>query len=183
MQTCECGCGQQPKPGNKFVQFHHLRTLNTSDTPPRKYTPSADEIPSGICECGCGKPTKIWKHRTEIKNRKFRGYPAPRLQGHFTPRLGADNPSFKGRTTSSEGYVLIYAPNHPNTRSDKNVLEHRMVMAEHLGRPLQSDEVVHHKNGDKSDNRLENLELLTAGEHRRLHNLEEGRLPPWIVRK
>jgi hypothetical protein len=57
-----------------------------------------------------------------------------------------------------DGYVYIYWPEHPNA-SSKSVGQHTVVMTEYLGRPLHKGETVHHKNGVRDDNRLENLEL------------------------
>jgi hypothetical protein len=51
---------------------------------------------------------------------------------------------------------------------------HRAVMSAHLGRPLRRDEHVHHINGDPSDNRVENLRVLSAGDHSRLHARERA---------
>lgn len=49
------------------------------------------------------------------------------------------------------------------------VFEHRLVMEEHLGRPLKPDEVVHHLDGNVTNNQLENLQLITVPEHRQVH--------------
>lgn len=55
----------------------------------------------------------------------------------------------------------------------KVVDEHRMIMEGFIGRKLSFNEVVHHKNGNKKDNRIENLEVLSRSEHIRMH-IENG---------
>lgn len=57
------------------------------------------------------------------------------------------------------GYILIFDPKHPNAAKYGYVAEHVKVMAKHLGRTVAKDEFVHHRNGNRSDNRITNLEL------------------------
>lgn len=57
------------------------------------------------------------------------------------------------------GYVVFIFPSHPNAGKGGEVAEHTLVMSEHLGRALVPGESVHHKNGVRDDNRIENLEL------------------------
>jgi hypothetical protein len=96
------------------------------------------------------------------------------------PRSGAGHPEWKGgRVINKDGYVGIYSPGHPTFhKTHKYVLEHRLVMEKHLGRYLTKEEVVHHRNGVKDDNRIENLELFaTNGEH--LAETLKGQCPKW----
>lgn len=85
--------------------------------------------------------------------------------------VGQNNPAWKGgRFKGSRSYILVkLAPSdffYPMQGKDKYVLEHRLIMAKHVKRCLLPWEVVHHKNGIRDDNRLENLELLgTRGKH------------------
>ncbi len=62
----------------------------------------------------------------------------------------------------SNGYKLIYKPEHPRANIENYVFEHRLTMEEFLGRYLEPDEIVHHENGVVDDNRPENLILFAS---------------------
>ena len=95
------------------------------------------------------------------------------------PRRGEGHPNWDGgRFVDVDGYVNLWNPEHPCRRKNNYVLEHRAVACEMLGRTLMPGEVVHHRNGIKTDNRPENLEVFaTNAEHLR-HELT-GRVPNW----
>lgn len=66
-------------------------------------------------------------------------------------------------------YREIFMPSHPRATKSGYIREHRLVMEQKIGRVLEKNEVVHHKNHNTLDNRIENLELMTVSEHCRLH--------------
>ena len=90
-------------------------------------------------------PNAIWKRRQRLGVKAFRGR---------KPRVNRN------------GYVVVYlAPVDPlagMARAGGYVMEHRLVMARHIGRQLRKAESVHHKNAVKTDNRIENLELWSS---------------------
>ena len=77
------------------------------------------------------------------------------------------------------GYWLVKVPPDDPMISmangQRHVREHRLVMADYIGRPLTAGEHVHHKNHDRGDNRIENLVLMMAADHNALHNAERAR--------
>ena len=82
--------------------------------------------------------------------------------------------NFKGWYRSKEGYIFIYFPEHPFATGEKfrktYVMEHRLVMEKNIGRYLKSDEIVHHINEKRDDNRIQNLRLCkNNAEHKSFH--------------
>ncbi len=66
-----------------------------------------------------------------------------------------------GRVKNSSGYIMIYSPEHPSCDSHRYVQEHRLIMEKYLGRHLKREEVIHHINEIRDDNRIENLYLFS----------------------
>lgn len=145
MNQCACGCGELVT--RKWKLGHNPKShpyVGPVPDPPN---------PGGMCLCGCGERAPVAKI-TSTRDGHVRGEPVKFIRGHGTKLItGEKSSQWKGgRTINSEGYVMIRV-------GRKYRQEHRIVMEEALGRSLESWEQVHHKNGDKRDNRLENLEL------------------------
>lgn len=84
-------------------------------------------------------------------------------------------PNWKGGRSIRNGYVEVYAPWHPSARTRKYVYEHILIMENAIGRYLINDEVVHHIDGNKKNNDISNLKLMTNSEHIKLHMMQRKR--------
>jgi len=98
-----------------------------------------------------------------LKNPNFRNRENHPLWG----KRGEDAGHWKGgKRHLDSGYINIYQPNHPHAYGNHYIREHRLVMEQYLGRYLEPNELVHHKDGNKTNNNISNLYLTTRKKHK-----------------
>jgi len=147
-------------------------------------------------ECGKERWVALRKGKT-IRNRMCRNC-GSKKGAQFIKRMellkGNRNNWKGGRNKNTHGYIYAWISKndvfYPMAKKDGYVLEHRLVVARKLGRCLLQSEFVHHKNGVRDDNRIENLDLVSRDNHPLYNRLcshcelrKEIRLLRWQIKE
>lgn len=104
-----------------------------------------------LCQCDCGNKTIVRGHNLSISRTTSCGC-ARRVK-----RRGENHHCFKGGFTTKSGYLMVKGEDRDGKWTERPY--HAVVMEKAIGRKLTAQETVHHKNGIRNDNRIENLEL------------------------
>ena len=152
-----CGFPSTPTYNRKQQELHTLGAKRASELGKPVFKNRDPWYLPHKCS-SCGKDT--WHQRKDLHRVCKACAYVVRKTAH-----GEDHVNWKGgRYHHGDGYIVVQLlPDGPYSSMAQGrgyVLEHRLIMAEHIGRCLSEGEVVHHINGDKQDNRIENLELL-----------------------
>lgn len=187
---CGCGCGEtivlRDEHYPTVPRFRHGHNPTRTAAPP----------PRTPCECGCGvlaTPGRRFISGHNALGRRWsteaRERYAAKRRGALNPMFGKRAPNYKGRIYHTDGYVLIWAPEHPFA-SNGRVMEHRLVFERHLRETepdspflvrlgdqlyLRREIEVHHDDEVRDRNVLSNLVPMTKAAHAALH--QARRLP------
>lgn len=167
---CECGCGGlAPLAKQSDTKKGYVRGQ------PQRF----------IAGHNIAKPVKMALMNCEYCEKVCELYPSEAKRFRFCSRKcqGMDL-RYSNLSPQGSSYIDFYGYRHLK-HGDKWIREHRIVMQEHLGRELTSDEVVHHKDKDKLNNDISNLEVMTNEEHSRMHAIERdfGSMRPKNVKR
>lgn len=156
--TKSCGCFQKERQrlaGKK--NLHVLTGMKFGRLTAIKRVENRGKDVCWLCDCDCGNTAIV--RAKDLSSSRDR---STKSCGCIAKELvGSDSPNWKGgRRYSKTGYITLSGYyNHPNANDSGVIAEHRLLMSQKLGRPLRKNENVHHKNGIRDDNRIENLEL------------------------
>ena len=115
----------------------------------------------------------LGKHHTEEAKKKISEKTSGKVISDETKRKMSKSKRKGGighKKKRQDGYVAVYFPDHPCSNADGYIMEHDLVMECLIGRHLHEYEVVHHINEERSDNRKENLQLMTKSNHMSYHS-------------
>lgn len=177
---CACGCGEQitrkarPERPNKFIHGHHRRGIVMSEDQKRKIGISNSGRPmskrqkdllSKLRKESIKNGTITHWAYTDKKEEIGKKIQQKRKGNSFTKTI------VKGKFITKNGYVMIYFRNHFGKRYGY-MLEHRYLLEKHHGAPLSPAVSVHHIDGDKTNNSIENLLIFpTKSAHTKFHIL------------
>lgn len=171
----------------KFSEHHILRIVRSEDVKVRNASEAkigrpnfAKRIFNGETEIGVCNLYKLGATEKEIAGQfdtNMTTVSKTLMRNKIQTRVNKETGKVKQYTSrwnggisyDTKGHKRLYMPDNPSSISGM-IAEHRYVMEKHLGRKLNSAEVIHHINKIPDDNRIENLKIMTASEHSKLHN-------------
>ncbi len=123
-------------------------------------------MPSGKYQRSKGELERLRKMNSEKEGKTYEEiYGKEKAKLIKSKKSNLKHPRWKGGEFKLNGYIYVLKPKHPFSNNNGYIAQHRLIMEEKIGRYLKPKEIIHHINGIKTDNRIENLELTNKSKH------------------